>query len=86
MRSVGGVVSGQNNEPIEGAVVLLTDSKTLQVRSFITLKDGSYHFYGLGPDVNYEVRAEHGKQTSGSKTVSSFNERKNITINLKLKS
>lgn len=86
LRSVEGIVTSPNGQPVEGAVVLLKDSKTLQVRSFITLKDGSYHFYGLGQDVSYEVRAEHGKESSGNKTVSSFNDHKKIVLNLKLKS
>lgn len=86
MRSVEGVVTGPNGEPVSNAVVLLKDNKTLQVRSFITDKDGSYHFYGLSKDISYEVRAEHGKESSGSKTVSSFNDHSKIKVNLKLKS
>jgi Carboxypeptidase regulatory-like domain len=86
MRSVEGVVTGPDGEPVAGAVVLLKDSKTLQVRSFITLKDGSYHFYGLSRDISYDLRAEHGKESSGSKTVSSFNDHAKIKVNLKLKS
>lgn len=86
MRSVEGIVTDPKGDPVADAVVLLKDSKTLQVRSFITLKDGSYHFYGLSPDVSYDVRAELGKESSGTKTVSSFNDKKKITLNLKLKS
>lgn len=86
MRSVEGVVTGPDGEPVAGAVVLLKDSKTLQVRSFITLKDGTYHFYGLSRDISYDLRAEHGKESSGSKTVSSFNDHAKIKVNLKLKS
>jgi hypothetical protein len=85
LRSVEGVVTSTNGQPVEGAVVLLKDSKTLQVRSFITLKDGSYHFYGLGPDVSYDVRATHGDESSANKTVSSYNGKKKIVLNLKLK-
>ena len=86
MRSVEGVVTGPKGEPVPDAVVLLKDNKTLQVRSFITDKDGTYHFYGLSKDISYELRAEHGKEFSGSKTVSSFNDHAKIKVNLKLKS
>lgn len=86
MRSVEGVVTDAKGAPVPEAVVLLTDSKTLQVRSFITLKDGSFHFYGLSSDINYDLRAEHDKAYSATKTVSAYNDRKKITINLKLKS
>jgi hypothetical protein len=86
MRSVEGVVTDPHGKPVAGAVVLLKDSKTLQMRSFITDKDGSYHFYGLSRDISYDLRAEHGKEASGNKTVSSFNDHAKIKVNLKLKS
>lgn len=86
MRSVEGVVTDPKGAPVPDAVVLLKDGKTLQVRSFITLKDGSFHFYGLSSDITYDLRAEHDKAVSATKTVSAYNGRKKITVNLKLKS
>ena len=35
-RSVEGIVTDAGNKPIQGAVVQLKDSKTLQIRSFYT--------------------------------------------------
>ena len=39
----------------------LKDMRTLQVRSYITLDDGQYHFSGLRIDVDYELSAKSGE-------------------------
>ncbi|MBI1896372.1 MAG: carboxypeptidase regulatory-like domain-containing protein [Acidobacteria bacterium] len=83
-RSVQGIVSDATDKPVDGAVVKLKDTKTLQVRSFITQTDGAYHFHGLNPDIDYELKAEHGGQASNDRTLSAFDSRRNAVINLKL--
>lgn len=84
-RSVEGIVNDTGNKPVEGAVVQLKDSKTLQIRSFYTTQDGKYHFSGLSTNNDYELRAEHNGSSSGTKTLSNFDGRKIATVNLKLK-
>ena len=84
LRSGEGAVRDQSDNPVEGAVVQLKNTKTLQVRSFITKPDGTYYFHGLSRNIDYEAKAEKGGFASDSKTVSSFDDRKKITINLKL--
>ncbi len=71
--------------PVPKAVVLLKDTKTLQVRSFIAQPDGKYHFYGLSTDINYELRAEANGMTSPNKMVSVFDSKRTVHLNLKLK-
>ena len=83
-RSVQGVVTDKDDTPLEGAVVQLKDTKSLQIRSFITKQNGTYHFHSLNPDIDYELRAEHKGSNSGSKTLSSFDSRKSAVINLKV--
>jgi hypothetical protein len=83
-RSVQGTVTDSTDAAVDGAVVQLKDSKTLQVRSFITRTDGTYHFHGLNPDIDYELEARHQGATSGSKTLSAFDSRKSAVINLKI--
>ena len=83
-RSVQGMVTSAEDAPIVGAVVQLKNTKTLQIRSFITKDDGSYYFNGLSPDVDYELRADFQGMSSSTKTMSSFDTRKAVTINLKL--
>jgi hypothetical protein len=83
-RMVQGLVVSAADAPVSGAVVQLKDTKTLQVRSFITQQDGAYHFAGLSTNVDYELKAEHQGASSGTKTLSVFDGRKNASINLKL--
>ena|SRR5450759_1595426 len=83
-RSVQGSVSHPDDSAVVGAVVQIKNMKTLQVRSFITLEDGTYHFYELSPDVDYELKADFRGASSGPKTLSSFDSRKKAVINLKL--
>ncbi len=67
-----------------GAIVLLKNLKTLQVRSYIAQNDGTYRFYGLSTDINYQLRAEANGVTSKNKTVSVFDSHKVVKLNLKL--
>jgi len=83
-RSVKGAVRAADEQTVTGAVVQLKNTKTLQVRSFITKDDGSYYFLGLSPDIDYELRADFQGASSGTKTLSSFDSRKEAIINLKL--
>jgi hypothetical protein len=84
-RSVIGVVTDASGSAVAKAVVQLKDTKSLQIRSFITNPDGSYHFAGLSPNVEYQLKAEYQGAFSGKKTLSVFNSKKSVTINLKLK-
>ena len=67
------------------AVVQLKDTKSLQIRSYRTGADGSYHFAGLSTNVEYEVEARHDATVSGKKTLTVFNTQKVVTVNLRLK-
>jgi opacity protein-like surface antigen len=84
IRSVQGVVNNAQGEAVNGAVVQLKNTKTLQIRSFITRDNGTYYFHGLNTDVDYELRADSDGASSGSKTLSSFDSRKQAVVNLKL--
>jgi protocatechuate 3,4-dioxygenase beta subunit len=84
-RSVQGTVFEANDAPVNGAVVQLKNTKTLQIRSFITKENGAYYFHGLSPDVDYELRADNNQGASSpTKTLSSFDSRKEAVLNLKL--
>jgi len=84
-RSVQGIVMDASSNPVNQAVVQLKDTKTLQIRSFITHADGAYHFAGLGTNTEYELRAEKGLSSSSSRTLSVYDSRKTAVIDLKLK-
>jgi protocatechuate 3,4-dioxygenase beta subunit len=84
-RSVEGLVTDASGRPVDKAVVQLKDTKSLQIRSFITNPDGTYHFAGLSPNVEYQLKAEYQGAFSARKNLSIFNSKKLVTINLKLK-
>lgn len=83
-RSVEGVVFNADDSPAVGAVVQLENTKTQQIRSFITQDDGRYRFFQLSTEVDFKLKAERNGASSGSKTLSSFDSRKQAVINLKL--
>jgi hypothetical protein len=83
-RSIEGTVLSSSGAPVPGAVVLIKDSKSLQVRSYIAQADGRYHFFGLSTDVNYSLRAEDKVMTSKTKNVSVFDSHRTVKLDLKL--
>ncbi len=84
-RSVQGVVTA-TGKPASGAVVQLKDTKTLQIRSYVTHDDGEYHFAGLSTNVDYELKADTPSgQSSGTKRLSNFDGRKTAIVNLQVK-
>ena len=85
VRSISGTVRGPGNAIVPGAVVKLKDLKTLNVRSYIVQDDGKYQFQNLPDRVDYEVRASAGTGlVSKARTVSLFDSRPRVVINLKL--
>jgi hypothetical protein len=83
-RTIEGLVTDEAKNPVQGAVVQLKDSRTMQIRSFITQVDGTYHFAGLRTDTDYELTAKASEKSSSTKRVSSFESRKTVTVNLAL--
>ncbi len=83
-RSVQGIVTDAQENPLAKAVVQLKNTKTLQVKSFYTDEKGAYRFHGLDPDLDYQVKAEFGDARSPSRTVSTFDSRREVIVNFKL--
>lgn len=84
-RSVQGTVVLENGQPAVDAEVQLKNTKNLAIRSYITQKDGRYYFHGLSADVDYEVKAQYQGVWSPTKTVSSFDSRQDVNLDLKVK-
>lgn len=84
LRTVRGTVTDRDETPVAAAVVYLKNVKTQKVKTYIADDDGKYRFSGLDPNVDYEVHAEHEDRASPKRTVSSFDSRKEIVIQLKL--
>jgi hypothetical protein len=84
LRTVRGAVLDKAENPVVSAVVYLKNVRTLAVKTYISDRSGEYRFSGLDPNVDYEVHAETENMSSNTRTVSSFDGRKDIVISLKL--
>jgi hypothetical protein len=85
LRTVRGVVVDKPTEaPVPSAVVFLKNTRTNAVRSYIADEEGNYRFSGLDPNVDYEIHAEKDGAKSATRTISSFDNKKEIVIPLKI--
>jgi len=84
-RIIQGKVVDEAGSYVNGATVFLKNLKSRDVRSFTSTTDGSFRFAQVGMVDDYEVWAEQGKKKSAVKTVSSFDSRKQLDFDLKLK-
>ena len=84
LRTVRGVVMDKSDKPVQNSVVFLKNLRTNVVLSHFTDEQGSYRFSGLDPNIDYEIHAEAEDLRSASRTVTSLDSRKEITLNLKL--
>ena len=84
-RTLQGKVLDDRDAPVSGATVFLKNLKTRDIKSFTSIADGSFRFAQVGMVDNYEVWAEQGKKKSATKSISSFDSRKELEFDLKLK-
>jgi hypothetical protein len=84
-RIIQGKVVGDGDSPAGGATVFLKNLKTRGIKSFTSIPDGSFRFAQVGMVDDYEVWAEQGKKKSAVKAISSFDSRKLVEFDLKLK-
>lgn len=85
LRTITGHVFDRQEQPVTKAVVYLKNTKTLAIKTYISEPDGSYHFPALAPNVDYEIYAESQGARSDTKTLSAFDDRKLVNINLHIK-
>ena len=83
-RLLMGKVVNRQDTPLANAVVYVTDTRTHAVKTYIVGDDGSYRFPALAANVDYEVYAQLNGKTSDTKRVSQFDDRKIITVDLKI--
>ena len=86
MRVVQGLVLNADGQPQQNAVVYLQDQKSLQVRTYITEADGRYRFGQLSSDVDYQLWAEYKGHKSKTRSISSFDSKKELNFDLKIDS
>ena len=79
----GKVLDPQDN-PIPDAVVYLTNTRTRAVKTYIVGPDGSYRFPALSTAIDYEVYAQYKDKKSDTKSVSQFDDRSQVYLDLKV--
>jgi hypothetical protein len=80
---LGKVLDG-NDAPLPNAVVYLTNTRDHSVKTYIVGPDGTYRFPALQPTLDYEVYAQYEKRKSRTKSVSQFDDRSQVYIDLKI--
>src|SRR3954466_424903 len=83
-RSVSGRVTSGDDAPLKDAIVYIKNVKTLTVKTYIADAQGQYQFNALLPSVDYEIFAQSQGKKSDTKRLSSFDSRKDVTINLRI--
>ncbi len=85
MRTVSGTVLDGNSQRVSGATVFLKNEKTKTIRSFDSTADGHFHFAQVDMSTDFDLWAEKNSAKSATKTVSSWDARKDFITDLKLK-
>jgi hypothetical protein len=83
-RVLSGRVADRQDNAVPNAVVYLTNTRTRAVKTYIVGQDGVYRFPSLAPNIDYEVYAQFNGHKSDTKTVSQFDNRQQLNINLKV--
>jgi hypothetical protein len=84
-RTVSGAVLDASEQPVVGATVFLKNERTKAIRSYISTDKGHYHFAQVEMDIDFDLWAEKNGKKSATKTVSSWDDRKDFVTDLKLK-
>jgi Carboxypeptidase regulatory-like domain len=79
----GKVIDGSDG-PLPNAVVYLTNTHDHSVKTYIVGPEGTFRFPALQPTIDYEVYAQFDKRRSHTKTVSQFDDRTQVYIDLKI--
>lgn len=71
-RTVTGIVTDDTGQPLGGALVIMTDLKTNEKRSFFTKKDGRYMFDDIAFTQDYQVQAKWKQMVSETRKISQY--------------
>ena len=84
-RTVIGKVVDSSSNAVTGATVFLKNLKNKSIRSYTTTADGRFRFTQANMAEDYELWAEKDGRKSATKSVSSWDSRKEYEAELKLK-
>jgi Carboxypeptidase regulatory-like domain len=77
-RSLSGKVVDDTGQPLEGALVTLTDGKTHVKTTAFTKKDGRYNFDALSFNNDYELQARYKDSVSTPRKLSQYDHNANV--------
>ena len=84
-RVVDGVVQDASDTPVTGATVFLRNTKTKAIRSYTSTAEGKFLFAQVNMSEDFDLWAEKDGKKSPTKTISSWDTRKSVATDLKLK-
>jgi Carboxypeptidase regulatory-like domain len=84
-KTIDGKVLGNGDAPLPSAIIYLQDSRSNNIRTFISTQDGSYRFGQIAPDQDYTLWAKYKDAKSPTKTISAYDSRQQLTIDLHIK-
>jgi hypothetical protein len=85
LRVVSGFVSDADAKPVVGATVFLKDLKSKNIRSFTSAEQGRFRFANTSMAEDHELWAEKDGKKSAVKSITSWDARKEIEVELRLK-
>jgi hypothetical protein len=84
-RNVSGSVVEGNSAAVAGATVFLRNVKTKSIRSYTSSSNGRFRFAQVNMTDDFDLWAEKDGKKSATKTVSSWDARKEFECELKMK-
>jgi Carboxypeptidase regulatory-like domain len=84
LRTIRGVVIDKEENPVPESIVYLKNLRSQSVKTYIADSSAQYRFSGLDPNADYELHAEKGDTSSALRTISNFDNRKDMELTLKL--
>jgi len=84
-RTVSGTILDERSQPVLGATVFLKNEKTKAIRSYISTAGGHFRFSQVDMSVDFDLWAEKDGKKSATRTVSSWDDRKEFILDLKIK-
>ena len=84
-RNVTGSVVDDTSTPVAGATVFLKNNKTKSIRSYTSASNGRFRFAQVNMAEDFDLWAEKDGRKTATKTVSSWDARKEFETELKMK-
>lgn len=77
-RTVTGKVVDDTGQPLGGALVTLTDTKTHEKTTVFTKKDGRYNFEDVSFTIDYQLQARYKDLMSDTRKLSQYDHTANV--------